>query len=184
MFKSVLSILLVTFCGKGVSKDLSDYIQYGAGYYSSIYIHELGHATAAKYFGATNIRIEVPRKGTLFGGATYHTFDTPAQGSQLREKVLNLSGLLAGNLAHEIVIQTNGLHSNSFAQGIASTAHVTNLANVYNYYINRKANDIAGYEQSGGNPHVLSTALVGYTLWSLKRMSDKNIPLFGIEYKF
>ena len=181
MFKSVLFILLMTLSGKGVSKDLSDYIQYGAGYYSSVYIHELGHATAAKYFGATKIRIEVPRKGTLFSGATYYKLDTSTQN---KEKIISLSGLIAGNLANEIVIQTSGLHSNSFAQGIASTAHATNLATVYNYYINRKANDIAAYEQNGGNPHILSTALVGYTLWSLKRMSDKNIPLFGIEYNF
>ncbi len=173
-----------------MSNDLSDVIQYGAGYYGSIYIHELGHAAAAKYFGGTDITIEVPKKGTLFSGVTYYKLDNSIHNSKSNKRIRSLSGLIAGNLANEIILQTNGLHSNPFAQSIASSAHIINLANVFNYYSKIRGengwggNDIDDYELSGGNPHVLSAILLGYTLWSLKRMGDKNIPFFGIEYKF
>ncbi len=188
MFKNIIFFIFFLLSNKSFSSDLGDYIQYGAGYYSSIAIHELGHASAAKYFGAKNISIEVPQKGTYFSGVT--RYEISSDTSRLRQRIISISGLVAGNLANEIVIQTNGLHSNAFAQGIASTAHITNVANVFNYYTRIRGqngwygNDIDEYELSGGNPHVLSTILIGYTVWSLKRMSDKNIPLFGFEYKF
>jgi len=68
--KVIYSLILFSVSVKSISNDLTDIIQYGAGYYSSIYIHELGHA-AAKAFGASDITIELPIKGSLFSGATY-----------------------------------------------------------------------------------------------------------------
>jgi hypothetical protein len=191
MYRKVIYSLILFFVSvKSMSNDLTDIIQYGAGYYSSIYIHELGHAAAAKAFGASDITIELPIKGSLFSGATYYNVDNSINLSKSNERLMSLSGLIAGNLANEIVIETNGLHSNPFSQSIAASAHIVNFSNVFNYYTRIRGengwggNDIDSYELNGGNPHILSAILISYTLWSLKRMSDKNIPLFGVEYKF
>ena len=182
-------VFIASFSCRAYSNDLSNLIQYGAGYYGSIYIHEFGHAVAAKYYGASDIEIQVAQKGNYFGGVTHYK-NSIENSTPFTNRVESLAGLLAGNLAGEIVIQKEGLHSNPFAQSIASTAQVTNLANVYNYYTRHRGengwegNDIDQFELSGGNPHLLSAILAGYTIWSLKRMGEKHIPLYGFEYKF
>ncbi|MFT5852201.1 MAG: hypothetical protein ACI87J_002177 [Colwellia sp.] len=32
--------------------------------------------------------------------------------------------------------------------------------------------------------HAFNALLVDYTIWSLKRMSDKSIPIFSVRFKF
>lgn len=184
----IITLVIFLFPHKAISNDISDYIQYGAGYYSSIYIHELGHAAMAKYLGATDIKIEVPKKGTVLSGITY--YKRGAENSEFTRRMESISGLLAGNMASEIAIQNKELHSSPFLQSIVATAQVVNIANVYNYYTKIRGingwngNDIDNYELNGGNPHILSAILVSYSIWSLNRMSKNSIPLYGLELNF
>ncbi|MBC7490481.1 MAG: hypothetical protein H7240_11445 [Glaciimonas sp.] len=189
--KSLLGLaLFFLMTENSFGNDFSKFIQYGAGYYGSVYFHEVGHATAAKLGGASEIFIEIPGKnGNIFGGVT-HYLNSPKNNSEGFRQAVNLAGLVFGNAASEFVIQKPGLHGNPFAQSIASSAQIINLANVYRYYgrvrgVNGwNGNDIDRFEIDGGNPHILSAVLVGYTLWSLKRMSKKSIPLYSINLKF
>ena len=87
-----------------------------AGIYSSIYIHEGGHALAYKLMGATDVAIEVPRPGTIFSGQTTGTFTSPFTQDQL--KLATVSGFAAASLAEEMVMQHKGLQSSSYAQSI------------------------------------------------------------------
>jgi hypothetical protein len=50
--------------------DLRQAAQSVAGIYSSIYLHEAGHALTAKAFGATDITIKVPRQDAFLSGCT------------------------------------------------------------------------------------------------------------------
>ena len=189
--KSILgAVLILLFSEKSFGSDLSNIIQYTAGYYGSIYFHEVGHATVAKLGGASEISIEVPEKnGSIFGGVT-HYVNSPENTSEGFRQAEDLAGLFFGNAAAEFVIQKPGLHGNPFAQSIASSAQVVNLVNVYHYYARVRGvngwegNDIDRFELDGGNPHILSAVLVGYTVFSLKRMSKKSIPLFSVNLKF
>jgi hypothetical protein len=45
-------------------------------------------------------------------------------------------------------------------------------------------NDIDQYELAGGNPHLMSAALTGYTLWTLHRMRKSEVPLFYVNLRF
>ena len=169
------------------SSDLPSYI---AGAYTKLLIHELGHAAVAKGYGASDVTIEIPRENaSLYSGVTYYTSVSPDTETATFKKVMSVSGLVAANLAGEIVIHQDGLHDNAFAQGILSMFLISNLTHVVKYYTGYRSadglgNDIDSFEFAGGNPHVLSGILLGYTLWSLKRMSDKSIPLFGINLSF
>lgn len=159
-----------------------------AGIYSSIYIHEGGHALAYKLMGATDVSIEVPRRGTVLSGQTTGTFSKPATQGQLQ--VAAVSGLLAANLAGELVLQNKGLHGSPYAQSILGTSLFSNAIHVAQYYtkvrgVNGYAgNDIDQYELAGGNPHLMSAVLMGYTLWTLQRMREKEVPLFYVNLRF
>ena len=159
-----------------------------AGIYSSVYFHEAGHALAYKLFGATDITVTVPREGTLISGQTTGTFTMPLTPEQIRLSAI--SGLLAANVAGEVVMQNKGMHSSPYAQSIVGTSLVSNLIHVKSYYtkirgVNGYAgNDIDQYELAGGNPHLMSAVLVGYTLWTLQRMREKEIPLFYVNLRF
>ena len=159
-----------------------------AGIYSSIYIHEAGHALAFKLMGATDISIEVPPKGAILGGVTTVTFPKPL--TQDQAKLATVAGLLAANLAGELVLQHPGLHKSPYAQSILGTSLITNLVHVRSYYtkirgVNGYAgNDIDQYELAGGNPHLMSAMLAGYTLWTLHRMRRAEVPLFYVNLRF
>jgi len=163
------------------SDDAQDAIQVIGGIYAGIFIHEVGHAVTAKLNGATDINIEVPRKGTLLGGITHLRF--PKKPSPMGSQLIDISGLLTANLAGEIIIQKDGLHSNPFASGIVSSVQASNLIHVASYYMGEN-NDIKSFERNGGNAHLFSALLVGYTLYSLDRMGKKQIPLFGVDFNF
>ena len=189
--KGITIILFMFFSAfSNASKsDFFDVIEYGAGIYGSIYIHELGHAATAKYFGATDMEINVPQKnGGFLSGETLFKM---SNNTPFKSRVISASGLIASNLASELVLQVDGLHTNQFAQSIFATGQISNVMHVYRYYTEIRGkngygsgNDIDHYEMSGGNPHIFSALLIGYTFWAIKRASDKNIPIFGVSINF
>lgn len=181
-------LLLLPFGASAIERDLSNAVQTGAGICSSIYLHEMGHALVYRALGASNVHIEVRRSGGIFSGQTSGTFkEIPTPGER---QLLAASGLLAANLAGEVVMQHKRLHDSAYAQAVLGTSLISNLIHVTHYYsrtrgINGYAgNDIDQFELAGGNPHVMSAVLTAYTLWTLYRMRKKDIPLFYVKLKF
>lgn len=124
----------------------------------------------------------------FFCGEIKSKFPKPFTREQ--NQALYASGLIAQNIAAEMVIRNKVLGQNALGQSLAGTAIISNVMHVYGYYfkyIGRdgwKGNDIDGYYQNGGNPHIFSAALLAYTAYSLQRMRQKEIPLFGVSLKF
>ena len=169
-------------------RDVLNAVESVAGIYSSIYFHEAGHALAAKAFGATDVVIEVPRKGSIMNGGMTAQFPVPLSPTQ--RQIFVASGLLAANVAGEFVLQQPGLHASPFAQSILGTSIVSNFIHVTQYYTRIRGvkgwmgNDIDQYELAGGNPHAFSAVLVAYSLWTLQRMQKRDVPLFFVSLRF
>jgi len=187
LIASLLSLHLSA--AKALESDVSNALQTIGGIYSSIYIHEFGHALAYQAFGATDISIQVPLKGKLFGGLTTASF--PANDFTQREaRITSAAGLVAANLAGEIVIQNSNFHSSPFAQSILGTALISNVRHVqvyYTQYVGKDGytgNDLDHFESQGGNPHLFAAGLLAYSAWSLHRMNKQKIPLFFIHLNF
>jgi hypothetical protein len=184
----LLALTLLPGCAQALEQDISNALQTVGGLYSSIYIHEFGHALAFSAFGATDITIEVPQKGQILGGLTTAHFPAPLSASQ--RQVSAASGLLATMLAGEVVLQRQGLHHSPYAQAVLGTAVISNLRHTYTYYtrvVGRDGytgNDIDSFAQAGGNPHLFSAALVTYAAWTLHRMRKEGIPLFYVDLHF
>lgn len=184
----LLALSLLPSCAHALEQDIANALQTVGGIYSSIYIHEFGHALAFSAFGATDIAIEVPQKDRILGGLTTAHFPAPLSAGQ--RQVGAASGLLASTLAGEVVLQSRGLHGSPYAQAVLGTAVVSNLRHPYTYYtriVGRDGytgNDIDYFEQAGGNPHLLSAALVSYAAWTLHRMRKEGIPLFYVDLRF
>ncbi len=170
-----------------LERDLRNGLEYVGGIYANILAHEVGHALTAKAFGATDIRIRIPREG-IFDGIT--TYNHPRGLSNEQNRMVSVAGLLSANLVGEVVIQRNGLHHSPFAQSMLGTALASNVIHVFTYYTKARGrngyrgNDIDAFELSGGNPHLLSAGLLAYTAWSLSRASKQQIPLFGVQVQF
>jgi hypothetical protein len=175
---------------RGYAQDtvIADVAGTAVGVYGSIYVHEFGHALAFKAMGAENIAIRVPPEGKILGGiTTADPPETPFTRSQMR--LISVAGFAAANVASEFMLQSPNLYNNRVAQGFIGANLVSNVRHVYTYYTEVRGrngytgNDIDSYELAGGNPHWLSAALIGYTVWSLQRMQKKEIPLFFISLK-
>lgn len=169
--------------------DLGNAVQTVAGIYGSIWIHEMGHALTFHAFGATDIDIKVPRAGCRLCGET--TSRIPAGGFKpWQAQAIAGSGVLAANLAGELVLQRQSLHDCAFAQSVLGSSLVSNAIHVYTYYTRYigvdgyRGNDIDAFAASGGNPHLFSAALLAYTAWSLQRMRKNDIPLFYVNLRF
>jgi len=188
MKRRLLAILLTPLSAFGGERDLVNGIESVAGIYSSIFLHEAGHALAFKAVGATDISIEVPRAGSILSGVTTAQTSNPLSSSQ--RQFIAVSGLFTASLAAETVMQRRGLHSSVYAQSVLGTAVTSNLIHVYQYYTRIRGvngwagNDIDQYELAGGNPHVFSTVLAAYSLWTLSRMRKNEIPLFFVNLRF
>lgn len=174
---------------QALENDLGNAVQTVAGIYSSIWIHEFGHALTFHALGATDIEIKVPREGCWLCGET--TSKSPAGGYQLwQAQAIAGSGLLAANLAGEWVLQRQSLQDSAFAQSVLGSSLVSNARHVYAYYTRYvgvdgyRGNDIDAFAASGGNPHLLSAVLLAYTAWSLQRMRQKEIPFFYVNLRF
>jgi hypothetical protein len=151
-------------------------------------VHEVGHALVFKALGATNVNIEVPRKGTLLSGQVSAEFSRPL--TQKERRLVSVAGLASANLAAELVMQSDGLHRALYAQPVLGTALISNVIHVAHYYTKIRGvagyagNDIDEYELAGGNPHFMSAVLLGYTAITLHRMHKKEIPLFYFNMRF
>jgi len=163
------------------------------GIFSSIAIHELGHATAVTATGGHVRKIELYQNGIL-SGATY--YDRPAQ-SKGENQLIAVSGLLTTSLATEVIIQNQSLHDKSFAQGMLAMNLLSNASYVYDFYTKRfgengwQGNDIDVYESYGGNADVFNVLLIAHTAYSIYRIDHETdiVPfvkrnLFGITMKF
>ena len=120
-----LVLTLLPSYAQALERDITNALETVGGIYSSIYIHELGHALAYKAFGATDIVIEVPPKGKILGGLTTARMQVPFSPGQ--NQINAVSGLLASSLAGEIVIQRRGLHDSPYAQAVLGASVVSNL---------------------------------------------------------
>ncbi|MFA6443245.1 MAG: hypothetical protein WCV99_12975 [Sterolibacterium sp.] len=184
----LFALALLPLRAQALERDITNALQTVGGTYSSIYIHEFGHALAFKAFGATAITIEVPPKGKILGGLTTAQLQTPLSPGQ--RQINAVSGLLASSLAGEFVLQRRSLHHSPYAQAVLGTAVLSNLRHTYTYYtriVGRDGytgNDIDYFEQAGGNPHLFSAALITYAAWTLQRMKKEGIPLFYVDLHF
>lgn len=187
---------LLAVCGRSADAggvNARDAVGYLGGAYASIGVHELGHAATLKAAGGTDIQIDVPREGCWLCGQTRAT--PPASGWQpWQAQAIAVSGLVAANLAGEWVVRHTAAHpqmpSSAFGRGLLGASLYSNASHVYTYYTRRvgvdgyQGNDIDAYEAAGGNPHVLSAALVAYTAWTLHRMHKQRLPLFWLNVRF
>ncbi|MEK8047454.1 hypothetical protein [Ideonella margarita] len=188
MRSALLALLLMPVSASALERDLLNAVESVGGIYSSIYIHEAGHALVYQALGASDVSIEVPRRGTIFSGQTSGKFSRPL--TQGERQLAAVSGLAAANLAGELVLQRPGLHRSPYAQAVLGTALISNVMHVTQYYTKIRGvggyagNDIDEYELAGGNPHVMSAVLVGYTVLAMRRMQKKEIPLFYVNLRF
>ncbi|MBL8277516.1 MAG: hypothetical protein JNL93_12505 [Pelomonas sp.] len=160
-----------------------------AGIGASIYGHELGHALAFRWVGAEDVRIQVPgEQCRLLCGATHARLNRSLSTEERRW--LSASGLLSANLINEALLGRRTLAESGFGRGYVAANLYSNLVHVYSYYTQHvgvdgyRGNDIDQFEAAGGNPHLLSAALVGYSLYAVKRMRDRQIPLLFVKLNF
>ena len=172
-----------------LGQDLSNAAGALAGIAGSIYGHELGHALAFHLMGASDVSIQVPGdQCRLLCGATHARLGRPLTAEERRWT--SAAGLLSANLMSEALLDRRSLASSGFGQGFIAANLYSNLSHVYGYYTRRvgvdgyAGNDIDHFEAAGGNPHLLSAAVVGYTLYSLKRMQERKVPLLFIRLSF
>ena len=102
MLRTILTLLLFPVGAQAVERDLLNAVESVAGVYSSIYIHEFGHAVAYKAIGATDVTIDVPRKGSILSGQTSARFDLAL--TQDQKMIVSIAGFAAANLAGEVVL--------------------------------------------------------------------------------
>lgn len=159
------------------------------GVVGSIYGHELVHAVAFHLLGASDIAIHVPGgQCRLLCGTTTARLGRPLTA---RERGwASSAGVLSANLLNEAVLSRRSLAQSSVGQGYVGADLYSNLFHVYSYYTRRvgvdgyAGNDLDQFEAAGANPHLFSAALVGYTVYSLKRMRDRRIPLLFVRIPF
>lgn len=170
-------------------RDLQNAAGAAAGIVGSIYVHELGHALAFQLRGATDIAIHVPGpQCRLLCGSTAGRWSRPLTRAEARWS--SAAGFLAANLVSEALLDRRSLATSGLGQGYIAANLYSNVAHVYTYYTQRvgvggyRGNDIDDFAAAGGNPHLLSAALVGYSLYTLKRMHERQIPLLYARIPF
>ncbi len=195
MLSAVKMMVLIGFMLIFSAQAKADALEIGKftlGIFSSIAVHELGHATAVEAAGGHVNKIELYQNG-LLSGATYYD---PTLSNQ-QNQFVSASGLLATSVTTEVIIQNESLHDKSFTQGMLAANLLSNASYVYNFYTKRlgengwQGNDIDVYESYGGNAHVLNALLIAHTAFSIYRINhDTNIVpfvkrnLFGISFEF
>ena len=196
MIATVKMMVLIGFMLMFTSQAKAGALEIGEftlGVFSSIAVHELGHATSVVATGGHVNKIELYQNG-LLSGTTYYD---PAPHSKGENQLIFASGLLATSATTEVIIQNESLHDNSFAQGMLAANLFTNISYVYNFYSKRigengwQGNDIDVYESYGGNANLLNALLIAHTAFSIYRINHdtKIIPfvkrnLFGISFEF
>ncbi|WP_426191726.1 hypothetical protein [Massilia sp. DWR3-1-1] len=160
-----------------------------AGIVAGIYVHELGHAAAFELAGAEQIRIRVPGpQCRLLCGQTDVTWPVAPGAAALRR--ISVAGFVASNLAAEGLLRHDSAARSGFGQGLMATNLYSNVAHVVTYYTKvrgrngYRGNDIDSYEMAGGNPHLLSASLLAYSVYALRRMHQKHIPVLFVSTRF
>ncbi|MEC5218428.1 hypothetical protein RCH09_003399 [Actimicrobium sp. GrIS 1.19] len=187
-----LLLLIGVFLSHPAHADETD-VQRGlgaaAGIFAAIYVHELGHASVFYIAGADEVHIRVP--GTqcmlLCGQTDVKWSGNPTQATR---KLASGAGFVTSNLAAELLLHSEGGARSAFGQGFIATNLYSNVSHVFTYYTNVRGkngyqgNDIDSYELAGGNPHLLAAGLVSYSLYALRRMERKNIPVMFARLRF
>jgi hypothetical protein len=187
-----LAAALMALAGGDASalgQDLNHAVGAVAGIAGSIYGHELGHALAFQLLGATDVSIQVPGdQCRLLCGATHARLSRPLTADERRWT--SAAGLLSANLLGEALLDRRSLGRSGFGQGYVAANLYSNLFHVYHYYTRRvgvdgyEGNDLDQFEAAGGNPHLLAAGLLGYSLYSVKRLHDRKIPLLFVHLRF
>lgn len=189
MALAAAALAFTTSNAAALTRDLKNAAGASAGIVGSIYGHELGHGLAFRLLGASDVTIHVPGdQCRLLCGSTTARLGRPLTADERRWA--SAAGLLSANLLNEALLDRRSLARSAFAQGYMAANLYSNLFHVYSYYTRRvgvdgyRGNDLDAFESAGGNPHLLSAALVGYTLYSVKRMHDRSIPLLFVRIPF
>lgn len=160
-----------------------------AGIFAGIYTHEVGHALAFYAAGAEEIQIRIPgAQCVLLCGQTDAKWKVASNPAAAR--VINAAGFIASNLTAELLVRHESAATSGFGQGIIATNLYSNVAHVVTYYTKVRGrdgyggNDIDAYEIAGGNPHLLSAALIAYSAYALHRMHKKKIPVLFVHMRF
>ena len=186
-------VALLFVSSSHANADALDIGEFTLGIFSSIAVHELGHAAVVEVSGGGVNKIELFQNG-VFSGATYYNRASRSKGVN---QFIAVSGLLTTSLATEVIIQNQSLHDKSFAQGMLAMNLLSNASYVYNFYTKRfgengwQGNDIDVYEGYGGNANLFNALLIAHTAFSIYRIDhDTNIVpfvkrnLFGISLEF
>ena len=192
-FHPVAAVLLLWLAWNPVARADSHDLQRGAGaaagIVAGIYVHELGHAAAFDLTGAEHIRIRIPGpQCKLLCGQTDGTWAAAPSAAQRR--LISVAGFLSSNVAAETMLQHDSLARSGFGQGLIATNLYSNAAHVFTYYTKvrgrngYRGNDIDSYELAGGNPHLLSAALLAYSVYALHRMHKKHVPVLFVSTHF
>jgi hypothetical protein len=159
------------------------------GVFAGIYLHEAGHALSFRATGADEVRIRVPGgQCALLCGQTDGTWKTAP--GPAAERINSAAGFLSSNLAMALLLRHGEAARSAVGQGFIATNLYSNVSHVVTYYTKvrgrngYRGNDIDAYELAGGNPHVLSAALVGYSIYALHRMHRKRIPILFMQTGF
>ena len=184
-----LTGLALSQAALAASKDVERAAGAAAGIFAGIYVHELGHAAAFRAAGAEEIRIRVPgTQCSLLCGETQAAWRMPLSLAQGR--MINAAGIIASNLAAELMLQHDSSARSGFGQGFIATNLYSNAAHVFTYYTKvrgrngYRGNDIDAYELTGGNPHLLSAGLIAYSVYTLHRARKKEIPILFMRVPF
>lgn len=183
------ALALMAYSPAALANDLGNTVGAMVGIATSVYVHELGHAVGFRAFGASEVTIHVPGdQCKLLCGSTTARLDRPLIADERRW--LSAAGLLSANLLGEGLLGSRSLARSGFGQGYVAANLYSNVYHVYSYYTRRvgtdgyRGNDLDAYEAAGGNPHLLSAVLVMYSLYSVKRMHDRQIPLMFVRMQF
>jgi hypothetical protein len=187
-----LPVLIAGLAEASTARAASD-LQRGAGaaagIFAGIYMHEFGHALAYRAAGADEVRIRVPgSQCALLCGETEARLSRVPSAAEGRR--IDIAGFVASNLVSEVLLQHEAGARSAFGQGFLATNLYSNVAHVVTYYTKvrgrngYRGNDIDAYELSGGNPHLLSAGMIAYSLYSLRRMHKKHIPVMFMQVPF
>ena len=185
----LIGLLLSQAAPAAQANDLQRGAGAAAGIVAGIYIHELGHGAAFSANGAEQISIRVPGpQCVLLCGQTDALL--PVMPSPAARRVISTAGFMASNVAAELLLRNESAARSAFGQGFVATNLYSNVSHVVIYYTKirgrdgYRGNDIDNFELAGGNPHVLSAALVTYSLYALQRAHKKRIPVMFMQVRF
>ncbi len=188
MKKIVIFIALLVFSVRVYAEpDYGEIAKFFVGSLSTIVVHEFSHAAVVEISGGDVYEIDLFKNG-IFSGRVH---------ANKINKYTAAAGLVSTSLLSEVIIRNDKWHDDSFAQGFVFFSLLSNIWQVKNYYTKEigvggyHGNDIDVYEMRGGNPHILSALLIGYSAYAIHRINkDTDMTsyakrnLFGVRINF